>query len=233
MGYGFKGTLGRHNWRVATGRPEGRGSAGSQRASIYQYGRYEARILELARADRLDRERAHAERQRQLANERRRKEAAEAKERQLMVREDRPVPLTPSGPSSNSGGPPQFVQTHGATRTAVLLEGAAGAEPEAKIQLGALVDALHEEDYDAAMNAVSALLTARRVIGTSSLDDASAPSKGSRAAPVDVDLAPLLDDAGVASKSSSRAQAARTTSHLACAAASACLLWSSLSSPNF
>ena len=150
MGYGFKGTQGRHNWRVATGRPEGRARAGSRRESIYQNGRYEARRLESARADRLDRERAHAARQQRLADERRRILAAEAKllldaaeaqrqeeerrqeeeERQLMVREDRPVPSTPSfgldasahvvfdvgvspsGPWSNSGGPPQLVKTH-------------------------------------------------------------------------------------------------------------------------
>ena len=78
-----------------------------------------------------------------------------------------------------------------------------------------LMDALHAKDQDAVMNVLSELLTAPRVIGTSSLDDASAPSKGSRAAPVDVVLAPLLDDARVTSKSSSRARAARTTSRLA------------------
>ena len=142
-----------------------------------------------------------------------------------MVREERPVPSTPSfgldasahvqcdvgvSPSSpwfNSGGPPQFVKTHGAT------PGQQGAEPEARIHYGDIMDALHSKDQDALMNALTALLTARRIIGTS-LDDASAPSKGSFAAPVDVVLAPTLDDAGVAFESSSRAQAARTTSRL-------------------
>ena len=124
-----------------------------------------------------------------------------------MVREDRPavdavadalarsracdVGVSPSSPWFNSGGPPQFVKTHGATH------GQQGAEPEAKNHYGDIMDALHAKDHDAVMNAVTALLTAPRAIGTSSLDDASAPSKAGGAAAWSL---ALLDDARVASK---------------------------------